>query len=222
MTELYWISKTIVIDWPLTALDGTTPVTDATVTATISLPDGTTTSGVVTQVGNVVRATYDPTLAGWHAYRLKATGTADSADEGKFYVKPSLAGSLPVTLDPATAVGATRLLAADVDEDHPMFTDAQYSGFLSLNGGVYRLAAAQALEACAASEALVSKKIRTQDLSTDGPAVAAELRALAASLRAQHDDGIGNDGTVTGAFVIVDFNPWAALEAAELAELAGN
>ena len=46
-----------------------------------------------------------------------------------------------------------------------------------------RLAAADALETIAVSEVLVSKKIRTQDLTTDGPAVSAELRALAKRLR---------------------------------------
>ena len=56
---------------------------------------------------------------------------------------------------------------------------------LNLVAGVpnVRLAAADALEAIAVSEVLVSKKIRTNDLTTDGPAVSAELRALAKQLR---------------------------------------
>ena len=45
------------------------------------------------------------------------------------------------------------------------------------------LAAADALDVLATSEVRLSKKITTQDLETDGPAVAAELRKQAAALR---------------------------------------
>lgn len=90
-----------------------------------------------------------------------------------------------VNVDPTTDVGMIRLLSTDVDTAAPIFTDGQIQAFLTLEGSV-RLAAAVALETIAASEALVSKKIRTADgLSTDGPAVAAELRARATALRAQ-------------------------------------
>ncbi|QLQ16139.1 MAG: hypothetical protein HZY73_11295 [Micropruina sp.] len=51
-----------------------------------------------------------------------------------------------------------------------------------------RLAAADALDQIASSEALLSKKITTQDLSTDGPAVAKSLREHAAALRRQVAD----------------------------------
>ena len=43
------------------------------------------------------------------------------------------------------------------------------------------------LRTIAASEVLVSKKIQSQDLSTDGPAVSAELRALAREWDAKAD-----------------------------------
>jgi hypothetical protein len=90
-----------------------------------------------------------------------------------------------ISVDTATPVGLTRLLCADTDPAHPIFTDAEIAAFVTLEG-FPRLAAALALETIASSEALVSKKIRTQDgLSTDGPAVAAELRARAQSLREQ-------------------------------------
>lgn len=86
-----------------------------------------------------------------------------------------------------------RLLIADTDPDNQLLTGEQLEGLLILNNGDLRLAAAEALEAIAASEVLVSKKIRSQDLSTDGPAVSAELRALATALRdrvaaAEEDD----------------------------------
>lgn len=43
--------------------------------------------------------------------------------------------------------------------------------------------AADALDAIATTEVLLSKKLQTKDLSTDGPAVAAELRKQATALR---------------------------------------
>lgn len=220
--ELYWISKTVVIDWPLTLIDGTTPVTDATIVATFSLPDGTTAAGVVTQVGDVARITYDPTMAGLHTYRVTATGSADDAEEGEFVVQRSLVPALPITVDPSTTVGLARLLTADISETAPTFTDAQWSGFLAANGGFVRLAAAQALETIAASEVLTSKVIRSQDLATDGAKVAAELRAQAASLRQQHEDGWGNTGLDgTSGFTVVDYDPNALYGASgELAEIS--
>ncbi len=48
------------------------------------------------------------------------------------------------------------------------------------------LAAADALDVLATSEVRLSKKITTQDLTTDGPAVAAELRKQAEALRARY------------------------------------
>lgn len=83
----------------------------------------------------------------------------------------------------ATAIDKVRLLIADVDTDNPVFVDEQIDTFLDINDGNIRLAAADALDAIATSEVLVSKVIRTQDLQTDGAKVAAELRARAAQLR---------------------------------------
>lgn len=98
-----------------------------------------------------------------------------------------------ITTDPATDIGLIRLLITDGDETSPLFTDEQIDAFLTVEGNVKR-AAALALEVIARSEVLVSKRISTQDLSVDGPAVAAELRASAAALREQGDDGTGDDG----------------------------
>ena len=75
--------------------------------------------------------------------------------------------------DPATAEGGPLLSYDDLS--------ALYRGE---SGSLPRTVAA-ALRTIAASEVLVSKKIRTQDLQTDGPAVSAELRALAARYRAR-------------------------------------
>lgn len=93
-----------------------------------------------------------------------------------------------------TNVDLVRLLIADTDSSNQLLSDPQVSNFLTLEGGNVKLAAAQALDAIASSEALVSKVIKSQDLSTDGPKVAASLREHARSLRTQaveEDEGDG-------------------------------
>lgn len=77
-----------------------------------------------------------------------------------------------------------RLLIADLDEgENQIFTDDQLEGFLSITSQSVKRAAADALDAIATSEALISKKLRTLDRESDGPAVADALRKHAASLR---------------------------------------
>lgn len=90
----------------------------------------------------------------------------------------------------STPTDQVRLLIADVstDPDKRVLTDEQIQTYLDLEGQVVKAAAADALDAIAVSELLVSKVIRTQDLQTDGSKVAAELRARAAELRAQVAD----------------------------------
>jgi hypothetical protein len=90
-----------------------------------------------------------------------------------------------MAIDFTSPTGQVRLLIADVDEGNQLLTDLMVAGFLAMHDQDVRLAAAAALDSIASSEVLVSKKIRTQDLSTDGPAVAAELRAQAQGLRDQ-------------------------------------
>lgn len=125
---------------------------------------------------------------------------------------PIPAGSDPITVDPATDIGMIRTLATDLDEDAPLFTDEQITAFLAMEGNV-RCAAALALETTAVSEALISKKIRTLDLSTDGPAVAKELRERAATLRAQQatitDDGFAFE--IAPMWSFPDPSPWGNL-----------
>ncbi|MGN6413793.1 hypothetical protein [Flexivirga sp.] len=99
-------------------------------------------------------------------------------------------------LDPVQAV---RLLLADVGSTQYL-TDEQITGYLTLNGGRVRRAAADALDAIAVSETLVSKVIRTQDLQTDGAKVADALRARAAQLRQQDDE---DDANAWGGFDLV-------------------
>lgn len=110
-----------------------------------------------------------------------------------------------MAIDYDTDLGRVRLLISDVDEENLLLTDTQITALLTMEGSVKR-AAAQALDTIASSEALVSKKIRTLDLQTDGPAVAAELRARAKDLRDQ-DDADNDD---PWAVDVINFDPWAA------------
>lgn len=80
-----------------------------------------------------------------------------------------------------------RLLTGDLEPENQLFTDDQVLALLNLTGGNAYRAAAEALRVMARSEVMISKKITTQDLSTDGPAVAAELRAQAKELDAKAD-----------------------------------
>jgi hypothetical protein len=211
-TEPYWISKTLVVDWVLENPTTGLFVPAATVAGTVTLPAGTTAAMSVSELTDRYRATYDPTTAGLHAWRLTATGAADSAEEGTVIVRRSLTGATPITVDPTTSIGLVRLLISDTTEADPVFTDTEITAFLTLESTNARLAAAVALETLASNEAMVSKVIRTNDLSTDGTKVAAELRARAALLREQ---ATGSDTTGT-AFVmdVVDWDPtdWLLVE----------
>lgn len=104
-----------------------------------------------------------------------------------------------------TPLGKVRLHTADLS-DPPKISDDILGGYLHLHGWedtdpsvatdqcVWR-ASADALDAMATSELLESKKIRTQDLSTDGVSVAAELRKKAAELRLRADEADAADGS---------------------------
>lgn len=112
-----------------------------------------------------------------------------------------------MAIDYTTPVGQVRLLIADVTEGSFLLADDQITGYLSIENARVKRAAARALDAIATSEVLVSKKIRTLDLQTDGPAVAAELRAQAKQLR-DEDDQDGEEGP--WAIDVVTFDPYAA------------
>jgi hypothetical protein len=119
-----------------------------------------------------------------------------------------------VPIDYTTPTGKVRLLIADVDETALLLDDHQVRGLLAMHGvpngavdapvAAVQRAAADALDTIASSEALVSKKIRSQDLSTDGPAVAAALRAHAAQLRVLADTA---DDDVVDPVTVLEFAP---------------
>lgn len=92
--------------------------------------------------------------------------------------------------DFTTPEGQVRLIIGDTDPDDPWFSDDEIKGFLALAQDNPTLAAAKALRNMAVSEVLIAKKIRTQDLQTDGPAVGA---ALLAHAKALEDEVAGQD-----------------------------
>lgn len=100
-----------------------------------------------------------------------------------------------MAIDYTSAVGQVRLLITDVNESptEQLFTDPQLQAFLTMAADSVNRAAAKALRTIAASELLVSKVIKTQDVSTDGAKVSAELRALAAELQAEADAAEADD-----------------------------
>lgn len=104
--------------------------------------------------------------------------------------------------DPTTPVGVVRFLVSDTKqlvyepgkEASYIFPDAQYEAYITLAGKSRpKAAAATALRAMAAQEAIISKVIKTEDLQTDGAKLADSLRLLARELdgqQKQEDDDI--------------------------------
>lgn len=109
-----------------------------------------------------------------------------------------------MAIDYTSDAGRVRLLIPDTVEGDFLFEDPQITAFLAMEGGVVKRGAAAALEVVASSEVMVSKVIRTQDLSTDGAKVSDALLKRAAELRRQAEEEIDIDG---GELDIIDFVP---------------
>ena len=90
--------------------------------------------------------------------------------------------------DFTTDVARVRLLISDIDDTERIFNDSAIQAFISLalDNNIKR-AAASALLVIAVNEILVQKRIKILDLSTDGPAEATALQALAMQYRAEAD-----------------------------------
>lgn len=120
------------------------------------------------------------------------------------------------SIDYSSPAGMVRLNITDV-ADAPadrLFTDAQLTAFLTQSKENINRASARALRVIAASEVLIGKKIRTQaGTSTDGPAVSAELRALAALYETQAD--ADDASAAEGFFDVVGFYPARPAEGEE-------
>lgn len=192
----YDVGNTAFLELKVTPFDGTTA---ATVTATspsgdVSNPAATTDDG-----GNNWGAHLTLTEPGTWVVRWETTGTGF----GVKYVTLEV-DTLP---PPTEAQDDVRLLIADTSTANRLFSTRQIAQFLRLNGDNTRRAAAQALDVMASNEAMVSKVIKTQDLSTDGAKVAEALRKQAAELRRQADDG-EDDGDDSSGFEIAEFEPY--------------
>lgn len=105
--------------------------------------------------------------------------------------------------DYTTAIGQVRLLIPDTEQlANPvdpsaaasyLFSDPQIQALLSLYSNNIKRSAGQAKLILATSEALINKVIKTNDLSTDGAKLAAELRAQATMLMAEADKDDAED-----------------------------
>lgn len=96
-------------------------------------------------------------------------------------------------MDESQMIRLVRGYVADTNPESQLFSDQDVSDVLAMfdgkaDGVAVKRAASELLYRVAASEVLTSKVITTQDLSTNGAAVSAELRALAARLRKEADD----------------------------------
>lgn len=87
-----------------------------------------------------------------------------------------------MAIDFTTDAGKVRLLVGDINETDPIFTDAQITGAIPLFPNLH-FTAAHLVDLIASNEVLVSKKIKSEDIATDGPAVANALRVQAEKLR---------------------------------------
>lgn len=128
-----------------------------------------------------------------------------------------------VSIDYSTPLGQVRLLIADTDETNEVLTDSMIAGFLGLAPSAnVRLAAAEALDAIAISEALVLKVMTTLDVTTDGASLARVLQGRAAQLRQQVADGVDGGGDFDIADVVVDGHTAAERLFHELERNAGG
>lgn len=94
----------------------------------------------------------------------------------------------------------------EADPDYLM-SDGLLQSYLVINSDKLYGAAADALLAIATNEALISKKIRTEDLSTDGSVIANSLRQIAQEYRKRQEDEDAEDAALE-AFELVDFTAY--------------
>lgn len=172
---------------------------DTAVTAISKAPDGTESPlSPTSTVDGTWNVLVPLTMAGSWYVIWTVTGTGAGTQSDTIEAEP-----LP---PPTVEQEDVRLLIADTSTASRIFSTKQIAAFLRMNRENVRRAAAQALDVMAANEAMVSKVIRTQDLSTDGAKVADSLRKQAAELRRQEDQG--ENETETSGFEVVEFEPY--------------
>lgn len=192
----YDVGDTAAFQLTVDPFDGTTDATAVSIA-----PDGTQTPITPATADGGATWTVQVELAAagvWYVvWTVTGTGAGTQTDTAE-------AEPVPPPTDEQADV---RLLIADTTSTNRLFSTAQIAQFLRLNSNNVRRAAAQALDVLASNEALVSKVIKTQDLSTDGAKVADALRKQAAELRRQADNGEGDDDTSSG-FEIAEYEPY--------------
>lgn len=99
-----------------------------------------------------------------------------------------------MAIDYTTPVGLVRLNITDLDDTSQLLTDEQIEGLLTASDDSVNRATAKSLHIIATSEVMLAKKISTQDLTSDGPAVARALMDQAAHYAALADQ---EDGTAS-------------------------
>ena len=102
---------------------------------------------------------------------------------------------MPVAFN--TNVGRVRLLIPDIEERSDprdlrqppslLFADEQIQAFLDINNGNVKRAAADAVRVIATTQSLLLKVLSTDDKSTDGAKLGAELRAQSKRLMDEAD-----------------------------------
>lgn len=95
------------------------------------------------------------------------------------------------TFDPTTSRGRVRLLVPDAVTPGHMFEDAEIDAYLAMNDDEVRLAAADAIETIAGSNAMVGKLISVNGLSANGAFVCNSLMARARTLRETATEYVG-------------------------------
>ena len=116
-----------------------------------------------------------------------------------------------MTIDYDSSLGQVRNLIPDVDESDFIFGDDRINAFLATAGDSILRATALALRAIANEVNLILKYVKTDDLSTNGPAVAAELRQNADKYDKRADDAASADASDYYDVVPFDYSledPW--------------
>lgn len=113
------------------------------------------------------------------------TDTSGTLDYGTLDGLPATSTAAS-TYDLSTTIGRARLLVPDRVLTAPIFTDAEYAGFRSVEGSDDpRLMAAAALETMAANLLMTLGDTKVEDLQTNASKTAATMLTRAQALRDQ-------------------------------------
>ncbi len=109
---------------------------------------------------------------------------------------------MTTTYDLTTDIGRVRLNIPDTDIANAEFTDEELQAFLDQEQSNIFFAAADAVDVLATNNAHILKVTTSLGFTVDGASVSAELRARAASLRAQGRSATGSATISTGVAIV--------------------